>query len=119
MLLSHLKNAGQNHDIKIANRFFENVAQFKYLGTTVTNQNLIQEEIKRRLNPGNSVQNLLSCLLSKNEKIRICKTISLPVVLYGCETWSLRLREEHRLKMFKNRMLVRIFGLKRDEVTGG
>jgi hypothetical protein len=58
------QNAGQNHDIKIANRFFENVAQFKYLGTTVTNQKLIQEKIKRRLNSSNacylSVQNLLS-----------------------------------------------------------
>jgi hypothetical protein len=45
MLLSYLRNAGQNHDIKIANRAFENVAQFKKFGTTVTNQNLIQEEI--------------------------------------------------------------------------
>jgi hypothetical protein len=60
------QKAGQNHDIKIANTFFENVAQFKYLGTTVTNQNLIQEEIKRRLNSGNacyhSVQKLLSAV---------------------------------------------------------
>jgi hypothetical protein len=68
-----------------------NVSQFRYLGTTVTNQNLIQEEIKSRLNYGNacyhSVQNLLSSrLLSKNLKIRIYKTIILPVVLYGCET---------------------------------
>jgi hypothetical protein len=99
------------------------VSQFKYLGTTVTNQNLIQEEIKRRLNSGNacyhSVQSLLSShLLSKNLKIRIYKTIILPVVLYGCETWSLTLREEHRLRVFENRMLRRIFGPKRDEVTG-
>jgi hypothetical protein len=93
------------------------------LGTTVTNQNLIQEEIKRRLNSGNasyhSVQCLLSSrLLSKNLKIRIYKTIILPVVLYGCETWSLTLQEEHRLRVFENRVLRRIFGLKRDEVTG-
>jgi hypothetical protein len=47
MLLSHHQNVGQNRDIKIANRLFENVSQLKYLGTTVTNQNLIQEEIKR------------------------------------------------------------------------
>jgi hypothetical protein len=64
MLLSRLKNAGQNHDIKIANRSFENVAQFKYLGTAVTNQNLIQEEFKERLNSGkvwyHSVHNLLA-----------------------------------------------------------
>jgi hypothetical protein len=70
MLLSFHQNAGQNHDKMIANRPFENVAQLKYLGTTVTNQNLIQEKIKRRLNVGNacnhSVQNLLSSrLLSK------------------------------------------------------
>jgi hypothetical protein len=51
-------------------------------------------------------------------KIRIYKTIILPVVLYGCETWSLTLREEHRLRVFENRVLRRIFGPKRDEVTG-
>jgi hypothetical protein len=90
MLLSHQQNAGQNHDIKIVNRCFENVAQFKYLGITVTNQNLILEEIKRRLNSGNacyhSVHYLLSsCLLSKNIEIRIYKPIILPLVLYGCE----------------------------------
>jgi hypothetical protein len=62
MLLSRHQNAGQNHDIKLGNRCFENVAQFRYLGTTITNQNLIQKEIKRILNSGNacynSVQNL-------------------------------------------------------------
>jgi hypothetical protein len=84
---------------------------------------LIQEEIKGRLNSGNacyhSVQSLLSShLLSKNFKIRIYKTIILPVVLYGCETWCLSLREEHRLRVFENRVLRRIFGPKRDEVTG-
>jgi hypothetical protein len=99
------------------------VSQFKYLGTTVTNQNLIQEEIKRRLNTGNacyhSVQNLLSSrLLSKNVKVKISKTIILPVVLYGCETWFLTVREEHKLRVFENRVL-RIFGPKRDGVTGG
>jgi hypothetical protein len=65
------------------------------------------------------VQDLLSSsLLSKNTKIKIYRTIILPVVLYGCETWSLTLREEHRLRVFKNRVLRRIFGPKRDEVTG-
>jgi hypothetical protein len=57
-------------------------------------------------------------LLSKNLKIRIYKTIILPVILYGCETWSLTLREEYRLRVFENRVLRRIFGPKRDEVTG-
>jgi hypothetical protein len=99
------------------------VSQSKYFGTTVTNQNLIQEEFKRRLNSGNacynSVQNLLSsCLLLKNLKIKIYKAILLPVVLYGCETWSLTLREEHTLRVFENRVLRRIFGPNRDEVTG-
>jgi hypothetical protein len=55
-------------------------------------------------------------LLSKNVKIRLYKTAILPVVMHGCETWSLTLREEHRLKVFENRVL-RIFGPKRDEVT--
>jgi hypothetical protein len=79
MLLSRHQNVDQNRNIKIANRSFENVSQFKHLGTTVTNQNVIQEKIKRRLNSGNScyhsVQNLLSSrLLSKKLKIRIYKT---------------------------------------------
>jgi hypothetical protein len=91
MLVSWDQNAGKTWEIKIGNRSFENASQFKYLGMTVTNQNLIQEEIKRRLNSGNAcchtVQNLLSShLLSKNVKVRIYKTIILPVVLYGCET---------------------------------
>ena len=65
------------------------------------------------------MQNLLSSsLLSKNLKIKIYRTIILPVVLYGCETWSLTLREERRLKVFQNRVLRRIFGPKRVEVTG-
>jgi hypothetical protein len=78
---------------------------------------------KRRLTSGNacyhSVQNLLSsCLLSKNIKTGIYKTILLPVVLYGCETWSLISREQYRLRVFENRVLRRIFGLKWDEVIG-
>jgi hypothetical protein len=61
---------------------------------------------------------LSSGLLSRNVKVKIYKTIIRPVVLYGCETWSLTLREEHRLRVFENRVLRRIFGSKRDEVTG-
>jgi len=56
-------------------------------------------------------------LLSKNFKIKIYRTIILPVVLYGCETWSLTLREGRRLRVFENRVLRRVFGPKRDEVT--
>jgi hypothetical protein len=56
--------------------------------------------------------------LSRNVKVKIYKTIILPVVLYGCETWSLTLREEHRLRGFENRVLRRIFGPTRDEVMG-
>jgi hypothetical protein len=51
--------------------------------------------------------------------MRIYKTIVLPVILYGCETWSLTLMEKHRLRVFENKVLSRIFGPKRDEVTGG
>jgi hypothetical protein len=100
------------------------VAKFKCLGSILTDQNCIHEEIRNRLNSGNAsyhaVQNLLSShLLSRNVKIKIYKTLILPVVLYGCETLSFMLREEHRLRVFENRVLRRIFGSKRDEVTGG
>jgi len=99
------------------------VEEFKCVGTTLKNQNSLQEEIKSRLKSGNacyhSVQNILSSsLLSKNLKIKIFRTIILPVVLCGCETWSLTLREECRLRVFENRVLRRIFGPKRDELTG-
>ena len=105
MFMSRDKNAGRIHSTRIDNRSFERVEEFKYLGTTLTNQNSIREEIKSRLKSGNacyhSVQNLLSSrLLSKNLKIKICRTIILPVVLYGCENLSLTLKEEHRLRVF-------------------
>jgi hypothetical protein len=92
MIISHL-NSGQNQNIRIVTESFEKVAKFKYLGTALTNQNDIHDEIKSRLNLGNaccySVQNLLSShLISKNLNIKIYETVILPVVLYGCETWS-------------------------------
>jgi hypothetical protein len=83
----------------------------------------MHEEIKSRLNLGNSyyhsVQSLLSSsLLSRHLKVKIYKTIILPVVLYGCETWSLTLREGHRLGVFENTVLRRTFGPKRYDITG-
>jgi hypothetical protein len=83
----------------------------------------MHEEIKNRLNSGNAcyllVQSLLSSrLLSRNVKIEIYKAIILPVALCGSETWTLTLREEHRLRVFENGVLREIFGSKGDEVTG-
>jgi hypothetical protein len=114
MIMSHHPNSGQNHNIRIANESFENVAKFIYLGKTLTNQNDIHNEIKSRLHSGNvcyySAQNLLSSrLISKNLKIKIYKTAVLPVALYGCETWSLTLWEENRLRVFEKRVVRRIF----------
>jgi len=105
MVMYRDKNAVRSHDIKIDNISIEGVKEFRYLGTTLKNQNSIQEEIKSSLNSGNacyySMQNLLSSsLLPKNLKIKTHRTIILPVVLYGCETWSLTLREERRLRVF-------------------
>ncbi|KAJ4429616.1 hypothetical protein ANN_21802 [Periplaneta americana] len=123
MIMSRGDNIVRNGNIKIGNLSFEEVEKFKYLGATVTNINDTREEIKHRINMGNacyySVEKLLSSsLLSKNLKVRIYKTVILPVVLYGCETWTLTLREEHRLRVFENKVLIKIFGAKRDEVTG-
>jgi hypothetical protein len=123
MVMSQSQNARHDHNIKIDNKSFERVEEFKYLGATLTNRNSIHEEIKSRLKSGNAcyhlVQNLLSSrLLSKNTKIRVYRTVVLPVVLWRCETLSLTLREEQRLRVFENRVLRRIFGPKRDEATG-
>jgi len=93
------QNAGRIQSVRIYNSTFERVEVFKYSGTTLTHQNSIPEEIKSRLRSGNacyhSVHNLLSYrLLSKNSKIKIYRTIILPIVLYGRETWSLTMRDE-------------------------
>jgi hypothetical protein len=123
VLMSRSQKIRQKQSIKIANRSFEDVTYFKYLGTTLTDQNCVHKEIKSRRNSGNtcyhSIQSLLSSrLLSRNLEVKIYKTIILPVVLYGCETWSLALRQERRLRVFENRVLRRIFGPTRDEVAG-
>jgi hypothetical protein len=99
------------------------MTKFKYLGTAITDQNFILEEIRSRLNSDNacyhSDHNLLSShLLSKNLRITTHKTIMLPVVLYGCETWPLTSRKAHRLRVFEKRVLRRIFGSTRDDMIG-
>jgi hypothetical protein len=115
MIVSRYPNSGQKQNVRIANEWFENVAKFKYLGTTLTNQNNILDEIEIRLNSWKacyySVQNLLSsCLISEKLKIKIYRTVILPVVLYGCETWSLC-----KFRGFENRVLRKIYGPKREE----
>jgi len=97
MVMSRDQNAGRSHSIKTVNSSFERGEDFEYLETILTPQNSIQEEIKSSLQSGNacyhSVQNLLSSDLQyKNLKIKIHRTMILPVVMYGCETWSLTLR---------------------------
>jgi hypothetical protein len=94
------------------------VAKFKLVGRTLTNQNDIHDEIKSILNSGNACCYPKSFVFPshiKNLKIKIYKAVILPVVLYGCETSSLTLREEHRLRVSENRVLRRIFEPKRKE----
>ena len=121
--MSRDRNAGRGHSVKIDNSSIERVEEFTYLGTPLTNPNYNQEEIKCRLKLGNacyySVQNPMSYgLLSRTLKNMIYRNIIFLVVLYGCETWSLTLVEERRQRVFENRILRRVFGPKRDEVTG-
>ena len=123
MITSRQQNIVPNQNIVIENLSFEKVEKFKYLGVTVTNTNDIREEIIRRINIGNacyySLEKILSSLLlSKKLKVNTYKTIILPVVLYGSEIWSLTSREEHRLRVLENKVLRKIFGFKRDEITG-
>ena len=118
--MSRDQNAGQSDYIKIDIKSLERMDQFRCLETSLMNQKSIREEIKSRLKWGNAfyllVQNLLSSsLLSKNLKIKIYSAIILPVVLYGCETWSRTSREESRLRVIEDR---RMFEPRRDEVTG-
>jgi hypothetical protein len=112
---------GKSRYINVGNKSIQRVEQFQYLGTTLTNQNSIQEHIKSKLKSTNAcyhmVYNLLSpSTLSKNIKIKTYRTIVFPVILYCCETRSLTL-EERGLRVFENRALRNIFGSKRDKVT--
>jgi hypothetical protein len=115
------QTAELGHSTKIGKSPFEREEEFGNVGTTLANQNFMQEEIKGRLKLGNvcyhSVQNLLSSsLLSKNLKTKKYRILILPI-LYWCATWSLTLRVEHRLRVFDNRLLRRVFGRKMDEMT--
>ena len=118
MVMSRDQNAGRIHSVRIDNSTFERVEEVIYLGTTLTNQNSIAEEIKSTLRSGSacyhSVQNLLSSrLLSKNLAIKIYRTIILPVVLYGRETWSLTLWEERKLRVGNvNQLLALLYAFK-------
>ncbi|KAJ4433063.1 hypothetical protein ANN_15320 [Periplaneta americana] len=117
MIMSRDQDIVRNGTTKIGDLSFEEVEKFKYLGATVKNINHTREEIKRRINMGNacycSVEKLLSSsLLSKNLKVRIYKTVILPVILHGCETWTLTLREEQRLRVFENKVLRKYLGLR-------
>jgi hypothetical protein len=95
--MSRDQHTGRNHNIKKGNNPFEMVEQFRYLGTNLTNQNSIYDEVTCRL----SVKNLLSSsLLSKNIQIKVHINVILPVVFYGCETCSVSLRKESRLRDF-------------------
>jgi hypothetical protein len=104
--------------MKTVYRSFENARKFNYLGKTVTNQNSINEENNRKGKLDNAcyysvLQNRLSSrVLSKNVNIKIHKIIRLTAVFHGCETWSLTLKEEHRLGVFENRVLRRISDLR-------
>jgi len=109
--------------LPIANKSFERVERFSYWRKTLTNPNFIHEEVKSRLKSGSgcclSVQNLWpSSLFSTIIKLQIYRIITLPVVLYGCETWSLKLRVEHSPRVFANRVMRKVFEPKRDEVAG-
>jgi hypothetical protein len=118
MVMSCEDNDGQNHNTKTGNKSSKMVEEFKYLGTTLTDQNCIHEEIKSRLKSGNASLIRSSSLLSKNVKVKMYRVVILPVILCECETWSLTLTEEHRPRVFENKVLRKVFGPKKDEVSG-
>ncbi|KAJ4443966.1 hypothetical protein ANN_05755 [Periplaneta americana] len=96
------------------------ISVFATLSTSESFVNWFQLEVLETASPYQALKGLqqLGSLLSKKLKVKIYKTVILPVVLHGCETWTLTLRDEQRLRVFENKMLRKIFGAKRGEVTG-
>ena len=117
------QNAGQSHNIKTDNSSFGRVQQCKCLATAITDRTSVQEEIKERTEVRRCLVSfgaewfVFQCAI-QTVTIKTHRNVTLPVVLYGCETWSLTLREERRLRVFENAVLRKIFVPKRDEVTG-
>ena len=114
-------NAGGSHNIKGDNSSCARLEESKYLGTTLTNQNSIQEEIRSKFKSGNSSSHLVQNILSfsfLNKYIKIYRNTILPIVLYGWETSLLTLTGERRLRVSVYRVPRRIFGPRTDEVTG-
>ena len=113
MVMHRNQNAGRSHRMKI-NNSFGRVEEFKYLATNITDQNCIEEKLRADLSHG--MLAVIRCRIfcipvryTKKLKIKINRIKTLPVFLYGCETWSFRLKEERRLWVFENWMLRRIF----------
>jgi hypothetical protein len=122
MIIPRDQYAGQNNKITAGNNSFERVEQFIHMGRTLTNQNSIQKEINSTRMSGNacyhSVQNLLSSsLLPKNIRIKIRRTVTLPLVLYGCDTRSLTLKKEHGPRGFQQWVLMKTCGPQREKTT--
>ena len=122
MITSRHSNVIQNKNIVITDLSFEKCGKVQISRSNSNRYKYMREEIKLRINMGNacyySLEKILSPrLLSKKLKVKTFKTIILPVVLYICETWSLSLREEHRLRVFENKVLRKIFGAKKHETT--
>lgn len=105
----------QRKDLHVGDKIYKGVAKFKYLGCTITDRNTREEEIEIR------IQNALRCsaalhkvlvskLLSRSTKIRIYKTVIRPILMYGCEAWTLTLKEENRLLVAERKILRKILG---------
>jgi hypothetical protein len=122
--MSHHQTTRQNQYTKIANELFKNVAKFKYFWTMINISKLYSQRnyehiiFRKCLLPCSSEPFVFPPATKKTKRLKYKKTTVLPVVLYGCETWSLMSGAEHRSRAFENRVLRRIFGLKWEEVTG-